>query len=113
MMRTAISPRLAIRTRRNGGVLRCAPSLRKDGAASERDVPMLLPWVRVALVLEDLERPDEARARLGWLDDLVDIAARRCDVRVRELGFVGSDQSRSFGRRIIGGGDGVLEDDAH
>src|SRR5258706_10496791 len=89
MIRTAISPRLAISTRRNGG-----PSLRKDvvrvraAAASERDVAMLLSWVRVALVRQQLERRDEAGSRLGRTDHRVDVAARRRCIGARELGPV-------------------------
>ena len=65
-----------------------APSLRKDGRAdprSERDVAMLLPRVRVALVGQHRQRADESRPRLGRPDDVVDIAARRGDVRVGEV----------------------------
>ena len=61
---------------------------------SERDVAMLLSRVRVALVGQHLQRPDQPRPRLGRPDDVVDIAARRRDVRVRELRLVGRDQSR-------------------
>src|SRR6187431_823294 len=71
-IRTAISPRLATRTRSNGRLLvdedRAARSgsvsVRKD-TGSERDVAMLLPRVRVVLVGEDLERPDEPRTSLA------------------------------------------------
>ena len=72
--------------RRRPGHRRVA-SLRKDMAsrpASERDVAMLLSRVRVALVGQHLERPDEPQARLGRPDDVVDVAAGRRDVRVRE-----------------------------
>src|SRR5919197_1071519 len=61
MTRTAISPRLATSTRRKRG-------------RSEGDVPMLLRRVALALVLQHLERPDEARPRVLGLDDLVDVA---------------------------------------
>src|SRR6478672_8567108 len=87
MMRTAISPRLATRTRRNG------LSLRKDRSGSERDVAMLLPRVGVALVGEDLEGADEPRPRLAREDHLVDVAARRCDVGVREFLLVRGHQA--------------------
>src|SRR5688500_6535115 len=93
MIRTAISPRLAMRTRPKGG--RRGPSLRKDiiasgpagsvsgpasatwepaTTASERDVAMLLSGVRVALVGKHLESADKARPRLRWPDDVVDVA---------------------------------------
>src|SRR5262245_37429029 len=91
MIRTAISPRLAISSLRNGGA--CRPSLCKDGpadgpadgptAASERDVAMLLSRVDVALRLQELEGPDDPRPRLGRADDVVDVAASRGDVRAR------------------------------
>src|SRR4030095_9631392 len=101
MIRTAISPRVAMRTRSNGGASP-TPSLRKDApwvgvstAGSERDVAMLLPRIRLPLVGQDLERTDESRARLGRLDDLVDVPSRRGDIRARELHLVRRDQSRS------------------
>jgi hypothetical protein len=65
MIRTAISPRLATRTRRNGTSAPLSPrgpaSLCKDAASagSERDVAMLLSWVRVALVRHRLEGADQ------------------------------------------------------
>src|SRR5512135_855745 len=99
MIRTAISPRFAISTRRNGGLAdrtaRVSPdaastrsSLRKDasGPGSERDVAMLLPRVAVPLVGEHLEGTDEAGSGLRRLDDVVDVAAGRGDIRVREFG---------------------------
>src|SRR5512146_2220656 len=100
MIRSSISPRLAISTRRNGGATRRAvvgeepastASLRKDAAPPplERDVAMLLPGVRVALVGQHLQRANQARPGLRRLDDVVDITARGGDVRVREFGFVG------------------------
>src|SRR5580765_1488417 len=95
MMRTAISPRLAIRTRSNG-----RPSLCKDGSwsapASERDVAMLLPGIDVALVGQHRQRPDESRAGLGRPDDVVDVAAARGDVRIGNLGLVGVGEPRSL-----------------
>src|SRR5688500_17594179 len=91
MIRTAISPRLATRTRRKGRSPRDAiaasravsrpgagpASLRKDGALPdlERDVPMLLSRIGVALRGKRLEACDEPRPRLGRADDVVDIAA--------------------------------------
>src|SRR5689334_7910740 len=117
MIRTAISPRLAIRTRSNGGDSP-APSLRKDAPRagvsttdSERDVAMLLPRIRLPLVGQHLERTDEPWARLGRLDDLVDVPAGRGDIRARELGLVRRDQPRSFADGIVRVRDVVLEDD--
>src|SRR3954452_24463713 len=109
MIRTAISPRFAMRTRRNGAS--SAPSLRKDEAGSERDVAMLLPRIRVALVGEDLEGTDQAGTSLRWFDHFVDVATRRGDVWIRELRFVGPDKTCLLHSRIIRGGDRVLEDD--
>ena len=83
----------------------------RRGRASERDVAMLLPRVRVALVGEHLERADEPGPRLARQDDLVDVAACRRDVRVGELGLVLGDQALALGRRVVGAGDRVLEDD--
>src|SRR5829696_6005949 len=99
MIRTAISPRFAMRSRRNGGP---TVSLRKDvsptaGPAwpsragtvatrgSERDVAMLLSRVRVPLRLQHLERADDLGPRLRRTDHVVDVAAARGDVWVREL----------------------------
>src|SRR5690242_14323695 len=126
MIRTAISPRLATRTRRKGGA---APaSLRKDGRAatgaadpprtvptgrSERDVAMLLPGIRVPLAGQHLEGADEPWPRLGRADDVIDVAARRGDVGVRELRLVFRHQSLVLRRRVVGCGDGVLEDDVN
>src|SRR3954453_16867680 len=92
MIRTAISPRFAMRTRRNGAS--SAPSLRKDEAGSERDVAMLLPRIRVALVGEDLEGADQAGTGLRRFDHFVDVATRRRDVRVSDLRLVGSGEPR-------------------
>src|SRR5437763_8815404 len=92
MIRTAISPRFATRTRRNGGSRSSiastdrGSSLRKDGpfarsaAALERDVPMLLSGIGVALVRQHLEGPDDAGPRLHRPDDIVDVAASRGDI---------------------------------
>src|SRR5512140_1891919 len=100
MMRTAISPRLAIRTLRNGGSV---ASLRKDDARPplERDVAMLLLGVAVPLVGQHLECPDQAGSRLRRLDDVIDVAARGGHVRVGELGFVGGNEPGLLGGRIV------------
>src|SRR5215211_7161708 len=91
MIRTAISPRLATRTRRKGG----AVSLRKDASrltapagASERDVAMLLSRIGVPLRLQHVEGGDDSRTRLRRTDNVVDIAAGGRDVRVREFVLV-------------------------
>jgi len=57
---------------------------------------MLLGRVPVALVLQHLERADEARARVGGLDDLVDVAELGGLVRVGEgLPYSATRRSRS------------------
>src|SRR3954464_9864049 len=109
MIRTAISPRFAMRTRRNGAA--SASSLRKDEAGSERDVAMLLPRIRVALVGEDLEGTDQAGTCLRRFDHFVDVATPRRDVRIRELRLVGCDEPRLLDSWIVCRGDRVLEDD--
>src|SRR5262245_5253427 len=96
--RTAISPRLATRTRRKSG-------------RSEGDVAMLLRRVPVALVLEHLERPDQARAGLLGLDDLVDVAELRRLVRIGEGLAVLGHQALAFGLGVRGLLDLVPEDD--
>ena len=47
--------------------------------------PCFFGGIPVALVLELLERGDELRRVSRGLNDLVDEAARRGDVRIREL----------------------------
>src|SRR5512143_2507308 len=105
MIRTAISPRLATRTRRKGGEEMSpvgGPSLRKDVARSERDVAMLLSGVDVTLVGQDLEGANDSRPRLGRTDDVVDVAAGRGDVRVGELRLVLGDEPAMLRLRILG-----------
>src|SRR4051812_11242427 len=104
MIRTAISPRLAISTRAKGG-----PSLRKYG--SERDVAMLLARVRVGLVGKHLEGADESWSGLGWTDHAVHVTARGGDIRVRELALVVGHEATSFRLRICGLRELVAEDD--
>src|SRR2546426_7043524 len=87
MTRTAISPRFATRIRLKSG----------PEARSERDVAMLLGRVPVALVLQHLERPDQARARVGGLEDLVDVAELGGLVRVGEGAPVVGDQAPALG----------------
>src|SRR6184192_1942207 len=83
MTRTAISPRFATRMRVKGGRL-------------EWDVAMFLGRVPVALVLQHLERADQARAGVGGLDDLVDVAELGGLVRVGEgAPVLGTSRSRS------------------
>src|SRR5438034_9022451 len=101
MTRTAISPRFATRMRLKGG----------REARSEWNVAMLLGRVPVALVLQHLERADEARARVGGLDDLVDVAELGGLVRVGEGLQVRGDQAIGLGGGNLRRLDLVTEDD--
>ena len=79
---------------------RPAASLHKDSptrAPSEGDVAMLLSRVRVALVRQHLEGADETRPGLGRADDVVDVAPRSGDERVRKSQPVLGDESGAFG----------------
>src|SRR5207245_8514595 len=71
--RIAISPRFAIRSRRNIAA-----------SASERDVPVLLRRTVLSLRPEDGERVDHSRTRLLGLDDVIEVSHPRRDVWVRE-----------------------------
>src|SRR4051812_23178249 len=111
MIRTAISPRLAMSRRRKGGG---GPSLRKDvavPACSERDVAMLLSGICLALRLQHLEGSNHLWPGLGRPDDVVDIATGRGDVRVRELCLVRRNEPATLGRLVLGSGKLVLVDD--
>src|SRR5438552_4498024 len=99
MTRTAISPRFATRTRR------------KSGAASERDVAMLPGRVLLALVLQDLERADDFRARVLGLDDLVDVAELGGLERIRERAPVLRDQPAPLAVGVLRPLELVPEDD--
>jgi len=59
----------------------------------ERNVPVLLPGVGIALSLERLEAGDEPRPCLGRLDHVVDIAPASGDVGIGEPRFVLRDES--------------------
>src|SRR5436305_12730081 len=98
MTRTAISPRFATRMRVKRG-------------RSEWDVAMFLGRVPVALVLQHLERADQARARAGGLEDLVDVAELGGLVRVGEGAPVVGDQALALGGGVLRPLDLVAEDD--
>src|SRR3989442_9704695 len=70
--RIAISPRFAIKSRRN------------IRASSERDVAVLLRRPGLSFRPEDRERVDHAGSRLRRFDYVVEVAHPRSDVRVRE-----------------------------
>src|SRR5947199_7818010 len=101
MTRTAISPRFATRMRRNSG----------REAGSEWNIAMLLGRVPVALVLQHLERPDEARSRVDGLDDLVDVAELGRLVGIGEGAPVVADQALALGGGVLRPLDLVAEDD--
>src|SRR2546429_7715474 len=101
MTRTAISPRFATRMRLKGG----------REAGSEWNVAMLLGRVPVALVLQHLERADQARARVGGLDDLVDVAELGGHVRVGEGVPVVGDQALALGGGVLPPAHFLAEDD--
>src|SRR5438132_12983559 len=99
-MRTAISPRLAMRIFFTGtdsfyfGGVRFTPehdvlegpaSAGPHAPSSERDVPMLLRRVLIALVFEVLESGNQLATRLSGMNHFVQEAARGGDVRIREL----------------------------
>jgi hypothetical protein len=54
---------------------------------SERDVAVLLRWVRVALVFQQRERANKFRSGQRWFDYFVDEAPFGSDVRIRKLVF--------------------------
>ena len=97
MMRTAISPRLAIRTFLNMAFRSLRLHVRSYDAVTsqlERDIPVLLRRVGVALVLEHFQRIDQARAGFARLDDIVDVTALGRNIRIGEFLAVLGDQFR-------------------
>src|SRR5437867_7961257 len=70
-----------------------------DRANLERYVPVLLGGEGRALAFEQPDRGDQFPARLGGLDDLVDVAAARGDVGVCEVLDVLGDLVRPALRR--------------
>src|SRR5439155_20135272 len=82
-------------------------------SALQRDVPMLLPRIRVALSGKGLEAGDEPWPGLRWSNDIVDIAASRSDVRIGESGLVLRDEPRPLRVLVVRPGDRILEDDRH
>src|SRR5512134_3600081 len=82
MMRTAISPRLAMSTLVTFDI---GPQTTNGRRRSQWNIPVFLLGVDVALVGQQLEAVDQARARLARFDHVVDVAARGGDVWVGEL----------------------------
>src|SRR5690606_32003504 len=117
MTRSAISPRFAIRTRRNGGALitPARPSSRRAGRLSRRssqgNVAVLARRIAVPLPRAERERPDQRGARLVRQDHVVDVAVGGREVGVVEPLLVEGDEPRLFGGRVRGGTDLLAEHD--
>src|SRR5437588_1559991 len=94
-MRTAISPRFAIRTRANG---RWRLSLRTDTKRLQRDVAVLLGGQGRTLALQPAQPGGKPGARPRRHDHFVDISARRGDVRVGESLLILAHEPLSLGR---------------
>ena len=73
-----------------------------DAAALQRDVPVLSRGVLIALVLEHVERVDEARPGLSRVDDVVHISPCGGDVGVGELLAILLDAFLGDGFALIG-----------
>src|SRR5713101_3798480 len=68
---------------------------------SQRNVPMFLRWESGSLSFQQLEGDDQLFARLGGLDDLVEVAALGGDVGVGEiLDILGDLRCADLGRAI-------------
>src|SRR2546426_9432649 len=97
--RIAISPRFAIRSRRN------------IRSPSQRDVAVLLRRPGLSLRAEDGEGVDHARPGLRRFDDVIEVAHPRGDVRVREPIPILAHELLLPGLRILPVLDLFLEDD--
>src|SRR3989475_6483427 len=97
--RIAISPRLAIRSRRN------------IRSPSQRDVAVLLRRPGLSLRPKDGEGVNHPRPRLGWFDDIIEVAHPRGNVRVREPVPIFAHELLLSGFRILRVFDLLLEDD--
>src|SRR5882762_9744491 len=100
MTRKAISPRFAIRTLLNTSYL-------------ERNVSVLLRRILVALGLQGLQRIDEGRPRVTWIDNVVEVAPAGSDVRVREHLAVFFDLGVCRCRLILALGDLLSEENLY
>src|SRR6266568_5685638 len=72
------------------------------------DVAMLLRRILVALVAQHGKGGDQLSAREARLDDLVDVAALRSDVRIGELLSVLSDLRVAVARTFVQNADRTL-----
>src|SRR2546425_2418544 len=97
--RIAISPRLAIRSRRN------------IRSPSQRDVAVLLRRTGLSLRSEDGEGVDHARPSLRWFDDVIEVAHPRGNVRVREPVPIFAHELLLSDFRVLRVFDLLLEDD--
>src|SRR5512143_1711484 len=104
MMRTAISPRLATNTFLNMTPLKTGSKSHVSGQEQtwnlehetlnslQRNIPVLLGWIGLALVAQHLQCIDQTRTSLLWLDDIVNITAFRRHIGAGELFTVISHQ---------------------
>src|SRR5690554_8189038 len=79
----------------------------------KRDVAVLLWRVLGALILEHMKALNEARTRIEWFDDLVDITEFSGFERVGKGVAIVLDQLNLFRILIIRGNEVVAEDDVH
>ena len=118
MMRTAISPRLAISTRRKGAhwdVIGSSP----ESAVFAQDARLassgMLPCFFRGFVSRLFSSTSSARMRRGRVSRgrmfFIDVAPCGRDVRVGELGLVLGDQAPCSADAFLGPGDLILEDD--
>src|SRR5437867_7616894 len=132
MMRSAISPRLAMRTLANmqgchvaGGWWQvneegrcahgtdspCQPGTSPCHLQLQRNIPMLFWRIPVALGLQRLERVDEARTGVARIDDVIQKATARRHIWVRELLAVLADLRIGCPFRVFALGDFLSEQD--
>src|SRR2546422_5229375 len=97
--RLAISPRFAMRSRRN------------IRSPSQRDIAVLLLRPGLSLRAENGKGVDHAGPRLRRLDDVIEVAHPRGDVRVREPIPIFAHELLLSGLRILRVFDLLLEDD--
>src|SRR3989440_11448931 len=96
--RIAISPRFAMRSRRN------------IRSPSQRDIAVLLRRPGLSLRSEDGEAVNHTSAGLRRFDDVIEVAHPRCNVRVREPIPILAHELLLPGLRILRALDLFLED---